>query len=132
MQATSVEVTRAELYEMVWSEPMITLARRLGLSDVGLAKACKRLRVPVPYRGYWRQKEVGQAVKRTPLPKLSDWAQAQLPKVVLRPPGDAGEEEVEETGPIAEQERTGGDASDPEQIRPNASAADGARKKRGS
>ena len=34
--------------------------------------------------------------------------------------------------PIAEQERTGGDASDPEQIRPNASAADGARKKRGS
>ena len=49
----AVTLTREELYELVWSEPMWTLAQRFGLSDVGLAKTCRRFRIPVPSRGYW-------------------------------------------------------------------------------
>ncbi len=30
-------VSRAELYELIWTEPMIKVAPRFGLSDVGLA-----------------------------------------------------------------------------------------------
>jgi len=42
---------------------MRTLSKRYGLSDVGLAKICKRLGVPVPERGYWAKKAVGKAHK---------------------------------------------------------------------
>ena len=34
---------RSELYTKVWSTPMIKLAAELGISDVGLAKACRRV-----------------------------------------------------------------------------------------
>jgi hypothetical protein len=65
-----VKLTREELYERVWAEPMKNLAPHYGLSDVGLAKTCKRLRVPVPGRGYWAKKAAGHPVKMKPLPPL--------------------------------------------------------------
>lgn len=46
-------LSRQELYDLVWSEPKSSLARRLGISDVGLAKACRRAHIPVPGLGYW-------------------------------------------------------------------------------
>ncbi|MFL5481250.1 MAG: hypothetical protein ACJ8AK_03605 [Gemmatimonadaceae bacterium] len=49
---------------------MKNLAPHYGLSDVGLAKTCKRLRVPVPGRGYWAKKAAGHPVKQKPLPAL--------------------------------------------------------------
>jgi hypothetical protein len=49
---------------------MRTLAARHGISDVGLAKICKRIRVPRPGRGYWAKLAAGHKVKRTPLPAL--------------------------------------------------------------
>ena len=52
MSTEVVTLSREELCEQVWSAPMRTLAQRFGLSDVGLAKTCKRMRVPVPGRGY--------------------------------------------------------------------------------
>lgn len=65
-------VQRHELYEKVWSHPMTTLAHEYGISDVGLAKICRRLNIPYPGRGYWRRKETGKAVKQLPLPPNSD------------------------------------------------------------
>jgi hypothetical protein len=52
------EITREELYKLVWSKPMTELAKEFGMSDVGLAKVCKKLNVPRPYRGYWQLAEV--------------------------------------------------------------------------
>ena len=46
-------ITREELYEAVWSESVQKLALALGISDVGLAKICKKLNVPRPGRGHW-------------------------------------------------------------------------------
>lgn len=102
MNSDAVRLTREELYEQVWSEPISKLAQRYGLSDVGLAKICRRLRVPVPYRGYWRKKEVGQTARRTPLPTLRQSLAPQLREVTLRPQPNGAE--AEETGPVAEQE----------------------------
>lgn len=64
-------VTREDLYERVWTLPMRRLAAEFGISDVGLAKVCKRLNVPVPGRGYWAQVEAGAAGPRKPLPKIA-------------------------------------------------------------
>ena len=54
----------------VWSTPMQKLAAEFGLSDVGLAKLCKRHQTPVPGRGYWARLRVGQNPKRPPLPDI--------------------------------------------------------------
>lgn len=59
---------RSELYEKVWASPMTKLAAELGISDVGLAKACRRHAVPAPPRGYWAKLQAGQKPPRTPLP----------------------------------------------------------------
>jgi hypothetical protein len=61
-------VTRADLYAQVWAEPAIVVGERYGISGAGLAKICKRLRVPVPTRGYWARKQAGHSVRVEPLP----------------------------------------------------------------
>jgi len=63
-------MTREELHELVWSQPMRTLAASMGISDVALAKRCRTANVPVPPRGWWARKEAGKAVKIEPLPPL--------------------------------------------------------------
>ncbi len=61
---------REELYKLVWSQPMRTLAKSRGISDVALAKQCRQANVPVPPRGWWARKEAGQAATVAPLPPL--------------------------------------------------------------
>jgi hypothetical protein len=62
-------LTRQELYDLVWSEPMRTLAGKYGISDRGLAKACAAANVPVPERGYWNKLQAGRKVYKTRLPR---------------------------------------------------------------
>lgn len=65
-------MTRSELYELVWTKPILQLAEELGISDRGLSKKCKRHKVPVPYRGYWAKMEAGKKARKYPLPKNND------------------------------------------------------------
>jgi hypothetical protein len=61
---------REELFAKVWATPMQELAKEYGVSDVALAKACKRRGLPVPGRGYWAKKAAGKPVpERPPLPE---------------------------------------------------------------
>lgn len=64
----SKTLKREELYELVWSHPMRKLATDFGISDVGLAKTCRRAHIPVPERGYWAKSQAGKPTNRTPLP----------------------------------------------------------------
>lgn len=64
----SVTITREQLYELVWSEAMQKLARQIGISDVAIAKHCRKVGVPVPERGYWNKLQAGKKAVRTPLP----------------------------------------------------------------
>jgi hypothetical protein len=67
-----IALTREELYEKVWSQPMRTLAPTFGLSDVGLKKICHRLKIPTPPLGYWAKKQHGHHVRRPSLPRLNE------------------------------------------------------------
>ena len=96
-------LSRSELYELVWSEPMSTLAPKYGLSDVGMAKICRRLRVPRPWRGYWARKDAGQTVKPTPLPKLPASSPAEFLEVTIHRGVVSAADKAE--GPVAEQAR---------------------------
>ena len=42
------EYTRQELYDLVCTTPMVKLAKKLGLSDVGLRKICVKHDLPTP------------------------------------------------------------------------------------
>lgn len=66
METTTV--TRAELYQLVWKQPMQHLAKEYGLSDVGLAKICRKHDIPRPPRGHWAKLQFGKKSPRLPLP----------------------------------------------------------------
>lgn len=65
-------MTRRELFERVWTDPVTTVAEEWGLSGRGLAKACEKVKVPVPPRGYWPKVRAGKRVRRPKLPDLPD------------------------------------------------------------
>lgn len=64
-----IKLNREKLYEQVWSKPMIKLAKEYGISDVGLAKICKKMNIPKPYPGYWAKVEFGKSVEKFKLPE---------------------------------------------------------------
>ena len=61
-------ISREDLYHAVWSDPIKTVAARLGISDVALAKTCRKHGVPVPTRGHWAEVQSGKRVFRPLLP----------------------------------------------------------------
>lgn len=61
-------VCRAQLHRELWAEPALVVAKRYGISDVGLAKVCRRYGIPKPGLGYWAQHQVGKAPPPPPLP----------------------------------------------------------------
>lgn len=60
-----MNLTRIQLYEMVWKDPMTKVASTLSMSDVGLAKLCRRHQIPTPTRGYWAKLAAGRNVPQT-------------------------------------------------------------------
>ena len=71
MEHRETPVSREALYEEVWRDPMTIVAPRYGLSDVGLMKICKKLRIPVPGRGYWAKVKAGRPTRKLPLLTLA-------------------------------------------------------------
>src|ERR1700730_16524368 len=66
------EISREELHQLVWSKPTRTVAKESGISDVGLAKICRKLGVEKPPRGYWAKVASGVRMKKPPLGALPD------------------------------------------------------------
>jgi hypothetical protein len=69
MPTNYLTLTRQLLHDLVWSTPMSTLTKDFGITDVGLAKRCRAVDVPVPPRGWWAKRAAGHDPPRTPLPK---------------------------------------------------------------
>lgn len=65
-------ITRKDLYDQVWSTPMRLLAKKFGLSDVGLAKVCRKHDIPRPSVGYWAKKQHGKKTTKPSLPPAGD------------------------------------------------------------
>lgn len=63
-------VTREELYAEVWKEPLTKVAKWYRVSSNYLARVCEELKVPVPPRGFWQRRAVGQQTPIPPLPEL--------------------------------------------------------------
>jgi hypothetical protein len=76
-------LSREDLYELAWSKPISELAKDFGISDVGLAKRCRRLGVPLPGRGYWARIDAGQKPYRPKLPQRESQRHDQNALTVL-------------------------------------------------
>ncbi|NJD63198.1 MAG: hypothetical protein FIA93_10845 [Deltaproteobacteria bacterium] len=61
-------LTREALYELVWSEPMLKVGPRYGVSGSYMARVCILLNVPRPPPGYWNKLAVGKAPAKPVLP----------------------------------------------------------------
>lgn len=75
----SKTVSREELYDLAWREPMLRLGERFGVSSSYLARVFTELRVPRPAPGYWAQREFGKSPPRPKLPParpgdLTEWS----------------------------------------------------------
>ena len=64
--------TRKELYDLVWSTPMTTIAKKYLISDVGLRKICISQGIPLPRAGHWMKIKAGKQEEAAPLPPKGD------------------------------------------------------------
>ena len=88
MERKGTRLTRTELYEKVWTTPMLQLAQGFGISDVGLAKLCRRHNIPLPGLGSWRKRETGHDPGRVPLPTASNQSMESIEIVASQKPED--------------------------------------------
>lgn len=69
---------RKKLFDEVWKEPVIKVAKEYGLSDNGLRKRCNKLKIPLPPMGYWAKLQAGKKVANKPeLPYLDIFDDAE-------------------------------------------------------
>ncbi len=74
-----MRVSRKELYELVWSRPIVHAAKQFGVSGSYLARICGILQVPRPERGYWAKLQAGGAPSIPPLPQAEPWHPLEWP-----------------------------------------------------
>ncbi len=67
--------TRQAFHDLVWTKPMVQLAKEFAISDVALHKICRKHAIPTPPVGWWAKQAAGKAVKRTPLSKVKNEAE---------------------------------------------------------
>lgn len=58
---TVAEVTRQQLYDEVWKEPLTTLSKKYGIIYSQFIKQIKEANIPTPPSGYWTKLEFGKA-----------------------------------------------------------------------
>jgi len=93
-----VTLTRKELYDLVWAQPLSRLAKKYKISDNGLRKICKRMNIPIPAMGHWQKIQYGKKVIITKLPVKYEGKD----EITL---GEKGEGDINVDSPIVQQRR---------------------------
>ncbi|MGJ8649506.1 MAG: hypothetical protein ACSHX4_04035 [Opitutaceae bacterium] len=77
-EGKQTELTREQLFELVWSKPATQLVSQLGISDVAITKACRRFNIPKPPRGYWNKRNAGHKIRKPRLTKAPEGVPEQI------------------------------------------------------
>ncbi|MEI6695634.1 MAG: hypothetical protein WCO13_06175 [Bacteroidota bacterium] len=67
--------SRKELYELVSTKPLTTIAAEYSISAIGLKKACIDMNVPIPPNGHWSKLKFGKQSELNNLPIEHDGLQ---------------------------------------------------------
>ena len=60
-------ISRKELYDLVWSKPMVQISEKLQVPTHILRKKCHQYQIPLPKQGYWQKLRYGKKVKQAKL-----------------------------------------------------------------
>lgn len=63
-------IARKELYDLVWSKPMVQISEKLHVPAHILRKKCNQYQIPLPKQGYWQKLRYGKKVKQDRLPPM--------------------------------------------------------------
>lgn len=64
----STGISRSGLYDLVWSQPIKSLATTISVPEVSIRKACARGHIPLPNRGHWAKIAAGKKCAMKVLP----------------------------------------------------------------
>ena len=65
-------LTRKELYDLVWSTPVTKLLAEFDISNNTFKKLCEKYKIPLPEAGFWMKKEYGKPVNVIPFIESND------------------------------------------------------------
>lgn len=63
----TIELTRKELYEIVWSTTLSKLTQQYAYSNDGIKKICKQFDIPMPDGSYWSKLKFNKKFKKEKL-----------------------------------------------------------------
>jgi hypothetical protein len=64
-----ITLSRKELYDLVWSQSMLSLSKKYNISDVGLRKICRKMKISTPPVGHWQRVQYITSIR---IPKLPE------------------------------------------------------------
>ena len=67
-----MELTRTQIYEMMWTEGIGKTESALGLKQTELKAICEKYDIPRPSSAYWSALKFGKPAKKVALPKTKD------------------------------------------------------------
>ena len=67
-----MELTREQLYEMLWTNGVGKTEKALGLKQPELKKLCEDFQITKPSSNYWIALSLGKSPEKTPLPPVED------------------------------------------------------------
>lgn len=59
----TIELSRKQLYDLVWSTPISQLTQQYAISNEGFKKICKKFEIPMPPNGFWLKLKYNKKVK---------------------------------------------------------------------
>ncbi len=59
-----MEISRAELYKLVWSHPLTEIAKFHGVNAIRIAQACDAYDIVRPPAGYWQKLAHGKTSEK--------------------------------------------------------------------
>ena len=67
-----MELTREQLYDMLWANGVGKTEKALGLKPTELKTICETYQIPRPSSGYWNALALGKPTEKTSLPQMDD------------------------------------------------------------
>lgn len=95
-------VPREELFEQAWKKPMSHLAAEYGITGTGLAKICRKHKIPLPPRGYWAKIAAGHKISKAMLPPRKEGQPEKISIAVHRTRPAPKREVIQLPEPISE------------------------------
>jgi hypothetical protein len=84
----AIEMTRQQLYDLVWSRSVAAVAAGIPMSHLSLKKLCLKHQVPIPPLGHWRKSSTRQAADKVPLPLTMGEQRIWVRRFLQRRPAD--------------------------------------------